>query len=145
MKYGRQCYRRLFGRRSRLTEEQFVYALSKLREHAERELARIFKALTAGTRPPAEGASRDDLALCIGHFTDHLAFSEEILRSLRDTGRIVVENGSIMRPSLNALKEASVLRFVRHSVYTVTDEFEGALRELMSEPGAAQRRRVCAS
>lgn len=137
MKYGRQCYRRLIGRRSRLTEDQFAASLNSLREHADTQLSRIFEALTTGIQPSPQGSTRDDLVLCIGHFTEHLAFSEEILCYLRDTGRVVAENGSILRPSVNALIETDVLRFERYAVYTVTEEFEAALRELMAEPGAA--------
>lgn len=84
VKYGRQSYRRLIGRSSRLTEGQLADALNTLREHAERQLSRIFAALTAGFQPSPQGSTRDDLVLCIGHFTEHLAFSEEIQRSLRD-------------------------------------------------------------
>lgn len=145
MKYGRMCYRRLIGRRSRLTADQFTVALNALREHAERELPRILSALASGIQPAPQGLTRDDLILCIGHFTDHLAIAEEIHRSLRDTGRVVVQNGSILRPSLDVLRREGVLRYVRHSVYTVTEEFEAAVRELMAEPGAAQEQWARAS
>lgn len=145
MKYGRSCFQRLFGRRTQLTERRLVNALTVLRTHATRELPKIFNALNAGVRPANDGPTRDDLVMCIGHFTEHLAFTEEIHRSLRDTGRVVVENGSVLRPSIDALRRVGVLRYVRHSVYTVTDEFEAALRSLMAEPGAAMENEMRAS
>lgn len=145
MKYGRQCFRRLVGRRSQLREGQLSDALLTLREHAARHLSTIFAALTVGVRPATQGPTRDDLVLCIGHFTGHLGFAEEIHRSLRDTGRVVVENGSMLRPSRDALRRVGVLRYVRHSVYTTTDEFEAALRTLMAEPGAAMEAEIRAS
>lgn len=145
MKYGRTCFRRLIGRRSGLTADQFAAALNALREHAERELPCILSALATGIQPAPQGLTREDLILCIGHFTDHLAIAEEIHRSLRDTGRVVVENGSILRPSINVLRREGVLRYVRRSVYTVTEEFEAAVRELMAEPGAAQEQWARAS
>ena len=145
IKYGRTCYRRLVGHRSRLTVQQFTAALNALREHAERELPRILSALATGVQPAPQGLTREDLILCIGHLADPLPIAEEIYCSLRDTGRVVVQNGSELRLSLDVLRREGVLRYVRHSVYTFTEEFEAALRELMAERGAAQEQWMRAS
>ena len=137
MKYKRACFRRLIGRRIALREEDLGRALETLRHHASRELQNVFDELLASVAPASDGPSRDDLVGIIAHFSQGMAFFEEIVRSLRDTGRVVVENGSSLRPTVDILRHVRVLSFVRHSVYTVTVEFEAALRELMSQPGAA--------
>lgn len=142
LKYGRSCFRRLIGRRTRLTLEQLSSALDRLRGHAAGQLRRIFSALTSDTQPKREGMTRDELVLYIGSLSDDRWYAEEILHSLRNTGRVVSENGSILRSSITNLVKARVLRFVRHGVYTVTEDFEGALHELMTEPGAAMEPRL---
>ncbi|MEP4805793.1 MAG: hypothetical protein ABJZ69_15395 [Hyphomicrobiales bacterium] len=139
MKYKRACFRRLIGRHTALRADDLGRALETLRHHASRELQNIFDALVAAVAPASDGPSRDDLVGIIAHFSQGMAFFEEIIRSLRDTGRVIVENGSSLRPSVDILRQVRVLRFVRHSVYTVTDEFEAALRQLMSQPGAAMQ------
>lgn len=141
-KYRRSCFHRLFGKRTGLSRQKVGEALEVLRVHARRQLVRIFETLSAGIEPSNEGLARDDLVGCIYHFCDHLAYAEEICRSLRDTGRVTVENGSVLRATIKTLREEQVLRFVRHSVYTVTDEFEAALRDLMAQPGAAMARQA---
>ena len=137
MKYRRSCFPRLIGSRTRLSREALSTALQSLRRHALREFGRIFEEIDVETEMSPETPTSDDLLLCVGRFCERLEYSEEIIRSLRDNGNVVVENGSVLRPSIDNLREARVLRFLRHTVYTVTDEFEPALQELMSQSGAA--------
>ncbi len=134
MKYKRACFPRLIGKRAGLGSDQLANALQTLQRHASRELQNVFDALNPRMEPLQAAPRRDDLVGCIAYFSENLHFSEEITRSLRDTGRVVVENGSALRPSIDVLRQVGVLKFTRHSVYTVTDEFEAALYELMAQP-----------
>lgn len=140
VKYGRKSFHGIFGRRTGLNQDGLSLAIEKTRRNAIKELASIFRCVNRLSESMPDHKTRDDLCLVIGAHSESLGIAEEILRSLRQKGAITVENTSILRPSIDRLSssEIGVLRYVRHSVYTVTDEFELALRELMGQRGAEQ-------
>ncbi|WP_420325232.1 hypothetical protein [Mameliella sp.] len=142
VKYSRKCLGRLVGRRTQLSSSQFSDALDRLREYATRQLQQTFAELNKTVEPLGEQNTRDDLCIAIAFLSEDSHVAEEIIRSLRDIGRVTVRNGSELRPTITRLCNACVLRFVRHSVYSVTASYEFALRELMTQPGAAMAREV---
>lgn len=142
VKYSRKCFSRLVGRRTQLSRNQFSEALTQLGGHASRQLRKIFAELSNAIEPLDDHQTRDDLCMMIGLLSEDSHIAEEIIRSLRDTGRVTVRIGSELRPSVTRLCDACVLRFVRHSVYSVTAENEFALQELMMQPGAAMAKQM---
>jgi hypothetical protein len=140
-KFRRNSLYRIFGRRTCLSSDEFYKALEKTRLKAVKDLTSIFAALNRQVEEFSDEKTRDDLCLTIGAFTESLGCAEEIQRSLRQSGRVTAENGSILRPSIDRLIEVGVLHYVRHAVYTVTDEYEMALRDMMNQPGAEQAMR----
>lgn len=142
LKYSRTCFNRLFGRRSGLQRTQLTNALVALKNHAERELGRIFDALNPVRTNEVDEPQRDDLCMLVGLLSADSHVAEEILRSLRDTGRVTVPNGSELGRTVRNLKDAGILCFVRRSVYTTSGSFERALQELMAQPGAAMSREM---
>lgn len=137
MKYWRGGLQGVIGRRTRPTPRDLAEKLHKLRQHARSALQVIFDELFRARRPESDGPSRDDLVARVARLSDSYCDSEEVVRSLRDSGRVIVENGAPMRRTINNLRSHGILRFIRHSVYTVTDEYEFALQQLMAQPGAA--------
>jgi len=103
VKFYRRYLSRIIGRRYRLSAQQLSEALHKLRQRTRRELHRLFDALSAGLEPANEGWSLEALLYQLAQRCQNSYCYEEIARSLRDTGRVVVENRSFLRPSIDAL------------------------------------------
>lgn len=138
VKYSQKGVSSVFGRRSGLSDAGLRRALIELRDDASRELERVFGEINRVFDAIGNCRyNRDDLVLWIATFAESPSDADEIVFSLRDVGRVAVEPGSPLRGSIDRLARRHILRPVRRSVYSVTDNFQCALRQLMSQEDAA--------
>lgn len=123
------------GRRTDLMMAQLSDVLRDVRHHAWDQLQRILLEVVQSAMPLQEVYSPYDLCREIGVAADTSEVAEELFQSLCHTGRIVVPQNSILRSAVNNLTKSGVLRFTSYALYSVSDEYEFALRTLMKEHG----------